>query len=594
MCGIVGYTGNKEAQPLLIGALQKLEYRGYDSAGIAILGDCINVYKDTGRIKKLGKSVPTFVGSIGIGHTRWATHGEPSKLNAHPHLDCSQKIAVVHNGIISNYLSLKEQLTRSGHQIISDTDTEVIPHLIEKHYDGDLVKAVENALKEVAGSYAIAVVREGHKELVVSRQDSPLVIGVGEGEYFVASDVPAIMEYTTRVIYLEDGDIASIRPDQVSIFRKGVLIKPAIQQLTWDRTEAEKGGYDHFMIKEIHEQIRVISDSLSEYPSENSFSDSVLKLDQDVRNILFLACGTSYHAGLVGKYIIEELLGIPVRVEMGAEFNHRNRMIIASTTIAITQSGETADVLFPLKKLKKLQAKTCVITNVLGSTASRIADHSIFTKAGPEISVAATKTFIAQLIELYKLTLASPLIGSRELRESLITELKQIPGKVQRIIDEDGQCEQAASFLSDYNTVFYIGRGINYPIALEGALKLKEISYIHAEGYAAGELKHGPFALLDKNTPVIALVPPGMIYESIINNIREIKARQSPVIAIADEYDETIEYIVDDVIRVPHVSDIFSPIVNTVIVQLIGYYAAKKRECPIDYPRNLAKCVTVE
>ena len=593
MCGIVGYIGKRAAQAVLFNCLSKLEYRGYDSCGIAICGEQIKSQKAALRVQALQKISPILSGSIGIGHTRWATHGLPNALNAHPHFDCSGKIAVVHNGIISNYQRLKEQLIREGHNIISDTDTEMIPHLIEKYYQGDLAGAVAAALREVVGSFAVAVIREDHREIVVSRQDSPLVIGIGEGEYFIASDVPAILQYTSRVIYLEDGDIASIKADSLNVSRRGVLIAPAVQQITWDCKEAEKNGYDHFMIKEIREQPKIIRDSLYGINNGKSAAEPAITLDADLRDLLLLACGTSYHAGMVGKYIIEELLGIPVRVELGSEFNHRNRVIVPSATIAITQSGETADVLTPLKKLRKLQSKTCVITNVLGSTASRLAESSIFTQAGPEISVAATKTFIAQLLELYKLTLTSPIMGS-QLRQSLISELMQIPHKVQRLIDADDQCRSCATMLADYNTVFYVGRGINYPIALEGALKLKEISYIHAEGYAAGELKHGPFALLDSKTPVIAIVSPGNVYDSMINNIKEIKARQSPVIAIADEYDENIEYIADKVIRVPHVSELFSPIVNTVIIQLIAYYAAKYRGCPIDYPRNLAKSVTVE
>ncbi len=593
MCGIVGYVGRGQAQPILFNCLRKLEYRGYDSCGIAVCGKCVNLQKAASRVEPLRYSSPALLGNIGIGHTRWATHGIPNELNAHPHLDCTKKIAVVHNGIISNYQYLKDILQHTWHQFTSDTDTEVIPHLIEKYYDGNLVEAVEKALKDVIGSYAIAVIREGHNDLIVSRQDSPLVIGIGEHEHFVASDVPAILEYTNRVIYLEDGDIANISADSVNVYRHGALSEPVIKEVDWNCLEIEKGGHDHFMIKEIREQPRIIKNAVFASPSAKLTSGSNIKLDYDVHDLLLLACGTSYHAGLVGKYIIEELLGIPVRVELGSEFNHRDRIIIPSVTIAITQSGETADVLVPLRKLKKVLAKTIVITNVLGSTATRLADGAIYTGAGPEVSVGATKTFLAQMIELYKLTLASPLIN-RVLRDQLITELKQVPNKIQTIIDNDLECEQIADFLSDYDTVFYVGRGINYPIAMEGALKLKEISYIHAEGFAAGELKHGPFALLDENTPVIALVSSGNVYDSMINNIKEIKARRSPVIAIADEYDNNIDYIVDKVIRVPHVSDIFSPLVNSIIIQLIAYYAAKRKGCPVDYPRNLAKSVTVE
>jgi glutamine---fructose-6-phosphate transaminase (isomerizing) len=593
MCGIVGYVGQREAQPILLDCLGKLEYRGYDSCGIAICSDSMDGYKDAVRVETLQKYSPIINGTIGIGHTRWATHGPPSASNAHPHYDCSGKIAVVHNGIVVNYQSLRQKLALEGHHFLSETDTEVIPHLIESYYQGDLVKAVEAALKEVEGTYAILVLMQSHDTLIASRKDSPLVIGMGDHEKFIASDVPAILGYTNQVVYLEDGAIAVLSPDSVKVTQNQALADLKVHQVLWDKTEVEKNGYDHFMLKEIHEQVRVIRDSLNDFQTNDDIGNSGFTLDSSLRDLLLLACGTSYHAGLIGKYVFEELLGIPVRVEIGSEFNHRSRIIVPSAAFAITQSGETADVLIPLKKLKQLQAKTLVITNVPGSTASRLGDYVIYTCAGPEVSVAATKSFTAQLMELYKLAISSPLIDSKK-RESLVSEFRQLPSRVQQVLDNFKQIENCAYFLSKYNTVFFVGRGINYPMALEGALKLKEISYIHAEGYAAGELKHGPFALLDQNTPVIALAEQGDVYSSMTSNIKEIKARRSPVIVVADDDDSLIESFVDMVIRVPRVSNIFSPIVNAVTLQLIAYFTAKYKGCPVDFPRNLAKSVTVE
>jgi glutamine---fructose-6-phosphate transaminase (isomerizing) len=593
MCGIVGYVGKREAQPVLLDCLNKLEYRGYDSCGIAVSGDSMDGYKDAVRVDALQKYSPIIHGTLGIGHTRWATHGIPNAANAHPHYDCSGKIAVVHNGIVANYQSLRQKLTSLGHHFVSDTDTEVIPHLIEKYYQGDLQKAVEAALKDIDGTYAILVLMQGHEELIASRKDSPLVIGVGDQESIVASDVPAILSYTDKVVYLEDGDVAVLSKDNMTVMQNQSVVNRNIQQIHWDKKEVEKNGYDHFMLKEIHEQVRVIRDSLNDFPINQTSPNSQLKLDAGIKDLLLLACGTSYHAGLIGKYVIEELLGIPVRVEIGSEFNHRSRIIVPSAAFAITQSGETADVLIPLKKLKQMQAQTMVITNVPGSTASRLGDYVTYTCAGPEVSVAATKSFTAQLMALYKLVLSSPLIDIKT-RESLVSDLRQLPSKVQIVLDNAKYIEDCALFLSGYNTVFYIGRGINYPIALEGALKLKEISYVHAEGYAAGELKHGPFALLDQKTPVIAIAEQGDVYSSMISNIKEIKARQSPVIVLADEDDTSIESLVDMTIRVPRVPSIFSPIVNAVVLQLIAYFTARHKGCPIDFPRNLAKSVTVE
>jgi len=593
MCGIVGYVGWRQAQPVLLDCLSKLEYRGYDSCGIAVCSNQLQIFKDALRVAALKKIAPSINGNIGIGHTRWATHGQVNAVNAHPHYDCSKKIAVVHNGIIDNFQELRQMLNRQGHIFVSDTDTEVIPHLIESCYGNNLLEAVEKALTKVEGSYAIAVLKEGDDTLIVSRKDSPLVIGIGDGEKYIASDIPAIMDYVNKVIYLEDGDIAAISRNNITILNNRQIVYREPASVQWNKCESGKGGYDHFMLKEIHEQPGIIRESLAGYPSEDYDYCTQIAFNSDFANILVLACGSSYHAGLLGKYLIEEFLGCPVRVELGSEFIQRSRLLKPSTVIAITQSGETADILIPLKKFKQAQVKIVAITNVFGSTASRLADTVIYTRAGPEVSVAATKTFIAQLIELYKLVLSSPCIDLT-IRRNLIGELQQLPSRVQQVLDNDSYIVDCARSLTDYQHVFFIGRGINYPVALEGSLKLKEISYIHAEGYAAGELKHGPFALLDQNTPVVALAPRDDCYAHMIISIKEIKARHSPVIVLADETDDSITSFADLIIKIPHVSDVFTPVVNTVVLQLLAYYTARFRGCSIDYPRNLAKSVTVK
>ncbi len=593
MCGIVGYIGERQAQSVLLNCLHRLEYRGYDSCGIAV-GSDVEVYKDTVRVKVLEKTSPSLTGVIGIGHTRWATHGEPSQVNAHPHCDCTGKIAVVHNGIINNFQKLRQQLTSEGHNFISETDTEVIPHLIEKYYDGDLEKAVETALREVDGSYAIIVLMAGEPKLVAARKDSPLIIGVGDRENFIASDVPAILNYTSRVIYLEDDDIGVIATDSIKIRRGGAEVNRKEHKILWSVEDAQKAGYEHFMLKEIHEQPKVIRDTISGYVSmAEPIADLALLGDADLEDVLILACGTSYHAALIGKYIIEELIRIPVRAELASEFNYWGQTSARSRTIVITQSGETADALKAMKRLKGEGCRVVAITNVVGSTASRIADQIVYTRAGPEISVAATKSFIAQLMALYWLTLPYSKIDIRRL-DSLIMGLRQLPSKVQQVLDNEAVISECAKQLSKYQDVFFISRGINFPVALEGALKLKEISYIHAEGYAAGELKHGPFALLGSDTPVVAIVAQDNTYEAMLTNIKEVKARGSPLMALAEEGDEAIGELADSVITVPRVDAIFSPVVNTVVLQLLAYYTAKERGCLIDTPRNLAKSVTVE
>ena len=594
MCGIVGYIGERQAQPILLNCLHRLEYRGYDSCGIAVLGSAVGIYKDAVRVKALADAAPSLDGVVGMGHTRWATHGEPSQANAHPHGDCTGKIAVVHNGVINNYQKLRQRLTGEGHKFVSETDTEVIPHLIEKYYDGDLEKAVEAALREVEGSYAIIALVSGESKLVVARRDGPLVIGVGDRENFIASDVPAILDYTSRVIYLEDDDIGIVTADNIEVKRQGVKVDRKEHKISWSVEDAQKAGYEHFMLKEIHEQPKVIRDTIGGYVSATEKgADLALLGDVGLEGMLISACGTSYHAALMGKYIFEELVRIPVRAEIASEFNYCGQTPVRSRAIVITQSGETADVLKTIRRMRETGSWVVAVTNVVGSTASRIADQIVYTRAGPEISVAATKSFIAQLMALYWLALPYSKIDIRKL-DNLVTGLRQLPGKVQQVLDNEAVISEHASQLSGCENVFFIGRGINFPVALEGALKLKEVSYIHAEGYAAGELKHGPFALLGSNTPVVAIVAQDNTYEPMLTNIKEVKARRSPVIAVVEEGDEVIGELVDSVITVPQVDAIFSPVVNTVALQLLAYYTAKHRGCPVDFPRNLAKSVTVE
>jgi glucosamine--fructose-6-phosphate aminotransferase (isomerizing) len=590
MCGIVGYIGNRQAEPVLIECLTRLEYRGYDSSGIAVRDrhNNVRVYKDAVRVGVLQEQSPHLEGSIGIGHTRWATHGPPSMINAHPHLDCSGRFAVVHNGVIANYRELKLQLLDEGHKFVSETDTEVIPHLIEKFYEGNLEDAVRLALAVLTGSYAIVVLSEDEPKLIVSKKGSPLVIGMTDHEKFVASDTLAIISYTNKVVYLEDGDFGVVTADSLVIKRNGQETCNKEERVNWCKADIQKTGYDHFMIKEIHEQPRVISDTIA----ENALLDPELAIGKGIRSLGIIACGTSYNAGLIGEYIVEELLGIPTTVAFGSEFNHR-RVIFPDEAIVITQSGETADVLLAMNTVKDAGVKMLAITNVRGSTATRTCDRTIYTKAGPEVSVAATKSFIAQLIVLYQLVLLHPSVD-RKIREQLVAELSDLPTKAEKIFELEPQIMECAKYLAQCRDVFYIARGINYAMALEGALKLKEIAYIHAEGYAAGELKHGPLALLCAGVPVIAIVAQDKNYDSMLTSIKEARARNAFVIALADEGDKTIDDSVDMVLRVPHVHPLLSPIMNTIPLQLIAYYTAKEASCPIDFPRNLAKSVTVE
>jgi glucosamine--fructose-6-phosphate aminotransferase (isomerizing) len=593
MCGIVGYIGSRHAGAVLLHCLEKLEYRGYDSCGIAVKDDNrLQVFKDKLRVVELARIVPPLSGMAGIGHTRWATCGEPSKENAHPHWDCQHQIAVVHNGIIGNYRDIKSNLIAEGHIFTSGTDTEVIPHLIEKYFKGNLKDAVTEALNEIEGSYAIAVMMTGEASMVLARKDSPLVIGVGDDECFAASDVTALLDYTNRMVHLQDGDMAVLTANSYRIIRGGVEVEAVIERVGWGGGEARLAGYPHFMLKEIHEQSRVVRDTLANYSQILDSNAERTNLFESSEHILMLACGTSYHAALLGKYIFEEFPGFRVNTELASEFNCYSQPPKTDLALAITQSGETADTLRAARRLREAGCRVVAITNVLGSTISRIASDVIYTNAGPEISVAATKTFLAQLVALYWLSFkCSPDISRQS---DMLSELRQMPSKIQQVLDDQAVIKEQAHFLANHTNVFFLGRGINYPIALEGALKLKEISYIHAEGYAAGELKHGPFALLDESTPVVAILALDNTHDAMLNNIREVKTRRSPVIVLADERDNSMFDIADAVIKVPQVPPLFSPLVNLVALQLLAYHTALEKGCPIDFPRNLAKSVTVE
>ncbi len=594
MCGIVGYIGYREAQPILLESLKRMEYRGYDSCGIAISTDsCITLYKDVGRVVDFEKTIPKTQGTIGIGHTRWATHGGVTADNAHPHTDCNGKIAVVHNGVIENFQKLREQLTNEGHQFSSDTDTEVIAHLIGKHYKGNLKNAVVEALKGIQGTYAVVAVSEVDKELVAARHESPLILGIGDRENFVASDVAAILDYTDRVIYIEDGDICVITENGFDITNEGAQVQREAQIVPWTVDEAQKAGYEHFMLKEIHEQPRAIENTLKGHISS---IEPMIKMELDraapLEDLLLLACGTSYHAALIGEYVIGKLCRIPVRTKISSEFRHIDMVLDKAWALGISQSGETADTLAALKKARATGCSTLGITNVRGSTITRLADQVFYTESGPEIGVAATKTFLTQLVSLYLFAVSLASLDQRSF-ESFAEEFRLLPAKIQQVLDNEEEIASRGKGLAEYDNAFFIGRGISYPVAMEGALKLKEISYIHAEAYPGGEIKHGPFALLRANTPVIAVTTRDDAYESMLISIKEIKARGPQVIAIAEKGDDVIDQYVDAVIRVPKTNPLFSPFVNTVALQLLAYYAAKERGCSIDLPANLAKSVTV-
>lgn len=586
MCGIVGYIGFRSAKDVILRSLKRLEYRGYDSAGVAIVNDGLNVEKKKGYIDSLKVD---FDGTLGIGHTRWATHGVPDDKNAHPFLDCGGNIAIVHNGIIENYISLKEELVKKGHKFISDTDSEVVAHLIEEYYRGDFKDAFFRAISRLKGSFAIAAVHRSERKIMAVKHESPLVIGLGDHENFLASDIPAFLEYTKRVIVLKDGEICELTDDFVHVYDfEGNPVSKEVQHIKWSIEDAEKSGYEHFMLKEIFEQPRAVDDTLHALLSRND-----LNLDFD--RITIVACGTSYHAGLVGKYVIEELLRVPVEVYYASEYRYRPRVVDNALTILITQSGETADTIAAARRDKSSGNITLAITNVVGSSITNYVDKVLYTNAGPEIGVAATKTFTAQLVTLYYFAIESARhrgIISSTTYENLMSSLRKVPHNIENMLVMATQIMKEAEKIRKSKNMFFIGRGLNYPIALEGALKMKEISYIHAEGYPAGELKHGPLALIENNVPVVALIPPDRTYEKILSNVKEVSARDAYVIGISSK-DEVSRYV-DTLIKVPEGDPFFSPFVNVVVLQLLAYYTAKFLGREIDKPRNLAKSVTVE
>jgi len=608
MCGIVGCIGNRSVTPILVESLKRLEYRGYDSAGIATLnGAEIDITKTEGKISDLESILSlTDSASVGIGHTRWATHGIPSSTNAHPHVDCSGSIAVVHNGIIENFQALKEELTSKGHIFSSDTDTEVLAHLCEDCYNGDLERAVRGALLRVEGSYAIAVISDNEPDVIVAaRKDSPLIVGLGDGENFLASDIPAIRKYTNKVIYIDDGEIVRITRDNVTVSTlQGLKVEKTITIAEGSILDAERGGYEHYMLKEIHEQPKALRETMEDRLCELEGSIDFKELRelenkiQDLESITIIACGTSYHAGILGKYILEDLLRIPVRVEYSSEFRYNNFLSgKKSLALCISQSGETADTLAAMNEAKAQGYLTLAITNVVGSTITRRADEILLTKSGIEIGVAATKTFTAQILILYMFGVYVARLKNLtdvETSRNVITSMKLVPSHIESLLDNVSNIEKTASRVCESDCCYFIGRGLNYPIALEGALKMKEISYIKAEGFPAGELKHGPLALITSGTPVIALVPKGKTYYKTLGNIKEVKARNAYVIAIANESDDEITKYVDSVVKIPDVDEFFSPMLAAVVLQLLAYYAAKYKGAEIDQPRNLAKSVTVE
>ena len=608
MCGIVGYVGPRRATDVLIGGLARLEYRGYDSAGVAgIDGSVLEVVRRGGKLANLRGAVAAqpIEGSIGIGHTRWATHGRPSEENAHPHTDCTGRIAVVHNGIIENYSDLREELAAAGHILRSETDTETVAHLVEAYYEGDLLEAVRKALGRLRGSYALAVVHlDSPDEIVAARKDSPLIIGLGHGENIVASDIPAVLEYTRKVLALREGQVALVTAAGVTVSElDGTASEPEIITVEWDLAAAEKGGYEDFMLKEIFEQPKALRDTLR----GRMGADGVVQLSElamtpaqvaAIERVTIIACGTSYHAGLVAKQLIEAWARIPVDIDVSSEFRYRDPILDAqSLVVAITQSGETADTLAGVREACERGAKVMAVTNVVGSRVTREADGVIYTHAGPEIGVAATKTFTAQIAALtvlaLKLAQAKGALPAERIA-ALWEELDCIPDLVEAELQDLDAIEECALAFKDATSSLFLGRGNGVPVAMEGALKLKEISYIHAEAYAAGEMKHGPIALITPEVPVVVIATQGHTYEKVVSNIQEVRARGASVMAVATAGDDDITSHAEYVVTIPRVSEHLSAIPATVPVQLLAYRVAKLRGCNVDQPRNLAKSVTVE
>ena len=608
MCGIIGYIGMRGATPLLLEGLKRMEYRGYDSAGVAVMnGAGVETRKAAGKISQLERALATspVEGDTGIGHTRWATHGVPNECNAHPHVDCKGEIAVVHNGIIENSGTLRKGLEARGHEFASETDTEVIAHLIEEAFDENLEDAVIEALWQIEGTYGIAVVSSRDKnKIVAARKGSPLLIGLGDGEYYVASDVSAILAQTREVVYLDDGDVAVLTRDGYTILnQRAQQLERGVSKIDWDLDQIERGGFDHFMLKEIFEQPATVENAMrgrllpdqgtSKLGGLNMTDEELLKFD----NILITACGTSWHSALIGEHMLESLARIPVEVEYASEFRYRNPVVSDKTLcIVISQSGETADTLAAMREAKSRGARTYGIVNVVGSTIARESDGGIYVHAGPEIGVASTKAFTSQVIALLLFTLKLARLRNLSMVDGkeIIEQLQQLPSKIQNILDRADEVEKIAEDFKNAQNFLYLGRGYSFPTALEGALKLKEISYIHAEGYPAAEMKHGPIALIDEKMPVVFVTPHDSVFDKVVSNVQEVKARGGRVIAITTRDEEALQGKLDYEFRIPETKDMLTPVLASIPLQLLAYYIAVKRGANVDQPRNLAKSVTVE
>ena len=607
MCGIVGYIGQNEAAPVLIKGLKKLEYRGYDSAGIAVFGDGIHVVKTKGRLADLDAKVQEMggvEGHVGIGHTRWATHGAPSDVNSHPHTSMNGRISVVHNGIIENYLQLKAELEEKGYVFASETDTEVVAQLFDYYYDGDMVDTLIRVIGRIRGSYALGILcNEKPDEIVAVRKDSPMLVGIGEIENFIASDIPALLEYTKDYYLLNDNEIVVLKKDSITILDLDKNeIKKDIYNVTWDISAAEKGGYDYFMMKEIMEQPKAFKATISPRIVDGEIKlDNIKYTDEDIRNINrihIIACGSAWHAAIVGKYVIEDYARIPVEVDLASEFRYRNPILDKNDIcIIISQSGETADTLAALREAKRQGIRILAIVNVVGSSIARESDDVLYTWAGPEIAVATTKGYSTQVALMYLLAMkfgqARGHLSAEEVKK-LTAELELVPGYIEKLLTMDEELKELAKAHAHANDVFVIGRGIDYAVALEGSLKLKEISYIHSEAYAAGELKHGTISLIEEGTLVVAIATQDPLYEKLVSNVKEVKARGAYVVAIAKEGNTEIAEVADKVIYIPQINDKFTASLNVIPMQIFSYYVAIERGCDVDMPRNLAKSVTVE
>jgi glucosamine--fructose-6-phosphate aminotransferase (isomerizing) len=592
MCGIIGYVGRRDVAPVLLESLRRVTYRGYDSFGVALTnGAGIRLYKSVGVIEQRQQEVLGLQGSVGIGHTRWATVGKVSDANAHPHLDCAGRFAIIHNGDLDNFHVIKQRLVEKGHRFTSETDSEVIAHLLEQYDRGDLTEALRRAVKDLEGSYAIVAMRAGARELAVARRGSPAVIALGEHEVFIASDVPAILPYTDRVMYLEDGDVGRLTEDSIEIWSNGGRVTRPLNRIEWSPAQLDMNGYEHYMLKEIHEQPWVVRDTLAPYLDQEHRPVKDLLPIANPGRIIFLGCGTSYHACLLASRALQDSLDIPMDVQVASEYQDGHPSSADSLVIALSQSGETADTVSAVRRAAEAGCRTLAITNVRDSSITRVAERSLYTHAGPEVAVAATKTFLAQVVSLYLVGAAlSDSTAPTQISPSL---LRLVPNLLRQLLSDTSSIEDVGKGLAKFEHLLLIARGLNYPVALEGALKFKEVPYIHAEGFPAGELKHGAFALLDPNFPIIALVPRDQHRTRMLTALREIKARESRVVAIASDDDQEVKLFADTVLPVAPVDPLLTPLLNTVVLQLLAYYAAREKGCPIDRPRNLAKSVTV-